>query len=181
MAVGAADIRRSLITLWNENDLDSGFKEWWLDSEKEDFTVFFTDVASPHQPSPYCVLHFKEAVKSVLMTSNPNFREVREVQVGFRAYSDNIPIRDTPVEDGLLGDIIGSESAGSVLSSQIEEIMKVFGGHPTVSPQIPVLSNGNTLQLQYLNDFFRKTKASESDKSGVWELNYEVMVDVPMV
>ena len=70
----------------------------------------------------------------------------------------------------------GQDSQKVVAATLSEEIMKVFGGHPTVRPTALTLSNGNHLLTTYQNDF----GLFEGEDEYSWTVNYLVKVDVPV-
>ena len=67
-------------------------------------------------------------------------------------------------------------TAKGIASDLAEEIMKVFGGHPTVAPIGLTLDNGHCLQSQYQNDY----SVREGEDNFQWIVSYIFRVDVPV-
>lgn len=165
MAVGAADIHKAVNRAWSDYGLDWQFKQNWSESLRDEFITLNETEAAPNQPWPYCV--YEQDVGSVVtrMTSTDKAkkREIRDFPFAFRVYSQPIA---------------GSAKKAKVIAADlVEEILKVFGGHPSVEPQNLTLDNGNFLIAQYQNDF----SARVGDTEWVWTINYILRTDVPVM
>ncbi len=164
MSVNTADIAKAVNTLWDAQTLDATFKVLWdSDVTASEWEVLHDMEASPDQPNPYTVFEVALPVIASKMSGAGNqIREIRDVPLSFDVYAKEVS-----------GD---SRTAKEIAAFLAEEIMKVFGGHPTNNPQVMTLDNGNFLIAQYLNDFSVRV----GDEEFQWTINYNVKVDVPV-
>ena len=165
MSVASADIMKSINAAWNASTLDATFKALWPDPTDATFPVMHDQEASPGQPFPYCVAEQFTGNTTDRMSGGPDsLREVRESTVRFH-------IHTMPVD----GDLRSEKEIAAYLA---EEMMKVFGGHPTVAPTATLaLDNGNVLWMKYENDFGIRPDETYYE----WLLHYAVMSDVPVM
>jgi len=71
-----------------------------------------------------------------------------------------------------------SRTAKEIAAYLAEEVMKVFGGHPTEAPTASVtLDNGSHLITQYENDFPIQLGYEEYE----WDIMYKFVLDVPVM
>jgi len=98
------------------------------------------------------------------MTANTTAgrREIHQVPWEFRIHAKEI--------DG------DARSAKEIAADLCEEVMKIYGGHPTVAATDMALDNGNFLLAQYQNDYGLNT----GDKEHLWVIVYMLLVDVPV-
>lgn len=164
MAAGTADLSAAIVAAWNASGLDAAFKALWDGEHEDEFYVLHEQEAPGGQPWPYCVLDQMTPSVSARMSSvTGGIREERNVPVRF-----NVHARDLESD---------SRTCQEIAAYLAEEIMKVFGGHPTVSATGSIeLSNGNHVLTQYQNDF----GANTGDDEFQWAVSYLIKVDVPV-
>lgn len=142
MAVGQADLLQSINVVWDASTLDATFKALWpATPDGDDFPVLHDMLAGGEQPWPYCMIEVQSGVISDWMTKGTNdLWRIEDVPAEFRVFATEVS-----------GD---SRSAKGIAAYLVEEIMKVFGGHPTVVSDDLTLDNGNHLVTLYQSDFF---------------------------
>lgn len=163
MAVGMADLHRAIHSAWTTGGLDVIFKALWASSTSE-FFVLNEQEAPGEQPFPYCVVDRNNSNTLVRMSGcGDKLQEVRDVEVVFNIHATEIT-----------GDI---RSAKAIAAYLAEEVMKVFGGHPTTNPTGTVtLTNGHHLITTYQNDYNIVTEEGMCQ----WALVYNFRIDVPV-
>jgi len=164
VSVGSADLRKAINTVWDAQNLDDVFTALWgaLVTASE-WVVLEDQEAQTKHPFPYCVFEQGTGNTRSRMSGEGNqLQEIRDVPFLFRVHARSV--------DG------DPRTASEIAAFLIEEIMKVFGGHPTVSPQTLTLDNGNFLIAQYQNDFVIRT--GDDEYEGL--LSYIFRLDVPM-
>lgn len=164
MSVGSADLHKAVNTAWAASTLDATFKALWeADIEADEFPVLHDQQATPNQPFPYCVYLQDTGVTADRMSGgNTSLREVRDVPWSFH-------VQARAVDND-------SRTPKEIAAFLAEEILKVFGGHPTETPTGLTLDNGNYLIAQYQNDFGVRT----GDNEYRWDVNYVFRIDVPV-
>jgi len=162
MSVSAADIHNAINVLWNSSGLDGKFTTL-RESVTTDFPVLNDMEAAGSAVFPYCVMEQGEMVTTSRMSSTGLFiREIRDVGWFFRVHAK---------------DVSGaSRNAKQIATYLAEEIMKVFGGHPTGNPTKPELAHGGFLIAEFLRDF----SIREDDDNYMWTVEYAFRVDVPV-
>jgi hypothetical protein len=158
-----ADFYSALQTTWNASGLNDTFKALW-DSDTDEYFVINQQEAPGEQPFPYVVMNQTSSNTLNRMSGCGNtLREVRDIQIVF-----NVHTRER--EDDL-------RTAEAIAAYLVEEIMKVFGGHPTENPTGTVtLSNGNHLITTYQNDYHIVTEEGICQ----WVVIYNFRIDVPV-
>ena len=165
MSVGLADLMKAFNTAWDASGLDAMFKALWSDPTDANFVVLHDQEASPGQLFPYCVVD-QTVPRTVARMSGgvDSLREVRDVPMTL-----NIHVA------AATGD---TRSAKEIAAYLAEEVMKQFGGHPTLSAtQALTLDNGHVLIMEYQTDYCIRTDDSEVQ----WVLSYKVRQDVPVM
>jgi hypothetical protein len=164
MSVGVADIHQAVYATWLASGLDAKFTALWPSGVTvADYTVLNDQEASPNQPWPYCV--FSQTIVSVTdrMSGGTNhLRQIHDVPWEFHVHAKLV--------DG------DARSGKQIAAYLVEEMMKVYGGHPTSQPTAPTLDNGNFLIAQYQSDYVIR----EGEDEWQWLLNYILRVDVPV-
>jgi hypothetical protein len=90
-------------------------------------------------------------------------RHVRDLMVNFNIHATEV--------DG------SSQTAKEIAADLADEVMKVFGGHPTVSPTAEIdLDYGHHLITRYETDYGVRT----GDHEFQWVIQYIFRVDVPV-
>ena len=165
MSIASADLLKAINTAWDASTLDATFKALWAASVTDSEWVVLEDQeAMAEHPFPYVVFEQTEGTTTDRMSGGASaIREIRDVPVSFRVHAREIS-----------GD---SRTAKEIAAYLAEEIMKVFGGHPsTAVTGTMTLTNGNHLITQYQTDYGVRT----SDSEYQWTLNYLFRLDVPV-
>jgi hypothetical protein len=163
MTVGMADLHKAITSAWDASTLEVTFNALWSAASTEFFALNDQD-APGNQPFPYVVMDQTNSNTIDRMSSCDNrIREVRDVEVRFNIFAREI--------DG------DSRSSKAIAAYLAEEIMKVFGGHPTTNPTGTItLDNGNHLITTYQNGFGIKV----DEDICQWVLVYIFRLDVPV-
>lgn len=158
---------KAIVAAWDAGGLDAKFKALWPDPTSAEFVVLHDQEASPKQPLPYCVLNQLTGRTICRMSGGANkVREVRDHQFSFNVQATEVA-----------GD---SRSSKQVAAYLAEEIMKVFGGHPTDAASALTLDNGNALLSEYQTDYGVRIDEFD-DNRFTWVVSYVVRVDVPVM
>lgn len=164
MTVGAGDLHKAINIVWDASDLNAAFTDLWESVVTvSDFVVLNDLEGGPSQPFPFCV--YEQLGLNVVSRSSGGtsaLRQIHDIPWSFHVHARK---RD--------GD---SRTAKEIALTLAEEIMKVFGGHPTVTPTGLTLDNGNFLIASFQDDFgFRN-----GEDEWQWNVNYIFRVDVPV-
>lgn len=165
MSVSLADFNRGLVTLWNSTGLNNAFKAFWSGASLTEFKALEDQEARPGQPWPYCVVMINTPSTITRMSGRETAKqrfETRELDVEFRVHAREMTGID--------------KSAKTIASELVEEILKVFGGHPTEEPQTVEMTHGAVLQATYLNDVALR----DGDNEYHWIVRYQFTLDVPV-
>jgi len=162
VSIATADLHEAINTAWDASSLNTLFQNLWSGYETE-FPVLHDQEASPGQPFPYVIMEQTSTNVVTRMSTSVGKREIRDIECTF-----NVQAR------AISGD---SRTAKEIASYLAEEIMKVFGGHPTSAPSGTItLNSGNHLITQYLNDYGVRT----GDDEYQWTIEYRFRLDVPI-
>jgi len=166
MSVGTADLYKALNVAWDASDLDDLFKALWLPAAviADEYPVLNDQEGLGGQPWPYVVIDEVGSSTVSRMSYGPDsLYEIRDVEVRF-----NVHARDIESD---------SRGAKEIAAYLAEEIMKVFGGHPTVNPTGSMaLDNGDHLITQFQNDYCIR----DGDDEYMWIVQYLFRLDVPV-
>lgn len=162
MSVGQADLAKALATAWTSWGLDNLFKSYWSPADKTTYPSLHEGEATPGQPLPYCVYELDEGNVVTRMTGRTTVTQLQ--------------IRDVPCVFNVFAKEFGPKSAKEVASELNEELMRLFGGHPTGQPNELTLEHGKVLLQQYQSDYSLR----EGDSEYRWVLNYIFRLDVPV-
>lgn len=165
MSVASADILKAINTAWDASTLDATFQALWDSGvTASQYEVLNDQEAPPAQPFPYVVMNQTSQNTTGRMSGGASaLREIRDLSVTFNVHARAVS-----------GD---SRTAKEIAAAMAEEVLKVFGGHPTASPTGTLkLDNGNHLITQYQSDFGVRT----GDDEYQWVINYVMRVDVPV-
>ena len=161
MSVAGAAIHKAVATLWSSSGLNTLFQAYWPVADRSLYTSLNDGEAAPGTPFPYAVFTARA----------PNVRTRMSGEDASKQY-----INDQPWLFEVHAGPSGSSSAKEVAATVAEEIIKVFGGHPTQSPQSLTLDHGRVLIVQYQNDWGER----ESDDVHKWMVEYNIRTDVPV-
>jgi hypothetical protein len=162
MSVGSADFWTAIESLWNSSGLNAQFKAAWSsDTLRTNNVVLHDEQAAPHQPFPYCTLEVIKPRVLGRMTGGPGAkRQLTEAVVMFNIHAMKS----------------ATQSAKQLAAFYMGEVMKVFGGHPTVPAMDLTLEHGGHLLTQLLGDWPQRTE----QYNYKWVLNYRFLLDVPV-
>ena len=161
--IGTADLNKAIATLWNSSSLDSLFTEYWRGvRDTDDFLVLNDAEAAPGSPLPYVVFTVSSPSVQTRMSGVARGKfHIRDTSLTFDIYAEQAS---------------NPNSAKEIAAELAEEVMKVFGGHPTVEPQEMELDNGHVLNVQYQQDYGER----QGDTAYHWIIEYTIKVDVPV-
>lgn len=162
MSVGTADVAKAVETLWESSELGDTFEGYWSESQRERYVTLNEGEAAPGTPFPYAVYR-EEAIEvtgRMSSTTADRKRHIREVPWVFEIHAQQTAVK-------------GAKQLASELA---EEVLKVFGGHPTRKPSSLNLDTGNFLVAQYVTDHGERT----GDDTHVWTVRYNLKLDVPV-
>ncbi|KKN88373.1 hypothetical protein LCGC14_0249360 [marine sediment metagenome] len=164
MSVASADLHKAVAALWESSGLEALFISTWTADEKTQFDALNDQEAGPQQAFPYCVFEQSPSETAVRMSSvNANSkREIHDIPWVFNVYAR--------FESG------DSTTAKEQVAVLVEEILKIFGGHPEVSSTPLALDNGNFLISQLITDY----GVGNADDVYQWIISYMFKVDVPV-
>lgn len=163
MAIASSDLHKAVNTVWDANNLNPRFTNLWEAAKRTDFPALHDQEAAASQPFPYCVFEIEPGATTSRMSGCPTQnQEIRDIPVSFRVHARKI--------DGV------GKTAKKIASDLIEDIIQIFGGHPTIKPKDLVLDNGNFLITQFQTDWGIRT----DDKNYQWLLSYIMRIDVPV-
>lgn len=165
MTIASADIHQAIHAVWSASDLDNLFHALWDDSaDTNRWPVLEGEEASPKHPFPYSVVEIEAPKTQMRMSGNGDTQHhLRQIPVVFHIHANEVT-NDT-------------RSSKEIAAYLVEEVMKVFGGHPTEKPSGTIsLSHGNHVITQYDSDQGLQT---EQDRYH-WILRYTLLVDVPV-
>jgi len=160
---GSADVHIGFDSVWQASGLNTIFQAYWTTEEKTQYPVLHDAEAAAGQPWPYCVAHVGEGrVISRMTGEGVNRHEVREYTWGLHIFAREFDSN--------------AKSAKQIALELANEVMKIFGGHPTVAPTAITIGTGNFLQAQYQRDFGTRL----GDSQHQWTIDYNFTVDVPV-
>ena len=165
MSSGQADLHTAINTVWDASGLDAIFQALHnSDVTSSDWEILHDTQAAAGQPFPYCVYQlFTGSLTTQMSSMNVGFvRHIHDIVGEFRIHAKKTS-----------GD---SRDAKQLAAYLMDEVKKIFGGHPTVSPSNLVLANGNFLTTQYQSDLGVRTGESEYQ----WNITYRFRLDVPV-
>lgn len=165
MTVASADLHKSLVTVWISSGLDALIKSYWSAGDQTQYNTLNDGEAAPGTPFPYCV--FEQVIGAPInRMSGPTGLSkymIRGVPFLFRIHAGKLENN--------------ARSAKQLASDIVEEILKVYGGHPLQAPVAMVLDNGGVLNQKYVNDYGIRT----GDSEYLWTIEYEFTTDVAYV
>ena len=167
MSVASASVHKAVNTVWDASTLNASFLALRDASVVDaDFPVLNDQEATPAQPFPYCVYEQSSSSTTDRMSgAGSTIREIRDVSWNFHIHAREV--------DG------DARTAKEIAADLAEEVMKVFGGHPTVAATdlSPSLDNSGFLISEYQTDF--GVRSGEDDEYR-WDVQYILKVDVPL-
>ena len=164
MAVGTADLHKVINTAWEASTLNASFQVGWSVDEIANFEVLEDGEAAPGQPFPYCTFEAAadELISRMSGESNDEKQHIRDVPWTFNVFVKTI--------DG------DSRTAKEIAASLAEEVLKVFGGHPTTNPTALTMDSSKHLITQLINEFGIRV----DDDVHQWVVVYNFRIDVPV-
>jgi len=158
VSIASADIQKAIVTRWNASGLNDEFTGLGgsapvlLEQEQEPGTTY-----------PYCVMELPTTSVAARMSATTGKRQIRDIGQTFHVFAG--------VVDG------DSRSAKQIAAYLAEELMKVYGGHPTNASDGLTLDNGNVLIVQYVTDYGTRI----GDDEYQWTVEYNIRIDVPVM
>lgn len=160
---GSSELHEAINTVWDASSLDADFDTYWDAGEDTEHNVLNDTDAGKEIPFPYCVFVVEEGpVQSRMSGEGMGKQLIRDIPVQFTIH--------TMLIDG------DARTAKEIAADLVEKVMKVFGGHPTVSPAALVLDNAKHLITQFISDFGWRG----DDDIYSWTINYNIRLDVPV-
>ena len=164
--IGSAALHKAIVAAWSAAGLDAKFNTYWTTDSQSRYPVLNDTDATPGQEFPYCVYEIDDAPITVRMSGidpdNTNIKQaIRDVPLHFMIY--------TKIDSD-------SETAKELAADLMEEVTKVFGGHPDTSPDGLTLDSGEHVITQYENDNAER----QGDEEWQWTIDYIVKLDVPL-
>ena len=163
--IGSAAIEKAIVALWSSSGLDTLLKSYWVAADRSKFLSLIADMGEGDHPFPYCIIEIAKPFQSAQSSDgNESLRTLWNVPLTLRVHTKKITT---------------GAAARAVAAILMDEIAKVYGGHPAVKNQIAgtQLDYGHILGSQFLGDF-----AIREDLENVaWQLQYNLQTDVPAV
>ena len=150
MGLRTFDIAQAIPALWATGVLDQHFTQYWTNQQKADYLVLMDEGAAPTQPWPYCVFEViasTQSSRSSASTPQRNRQEINEDTIRFHVFAKDRTLK----------------SGKRLCSDLVEEILKVFGGHPEETHQDLPLQNGAVVNQEY-----NQTILMQEDE-GIWK------------
>ena len=155
------DVARAVAVLWGTSGLDSHFTRYWTTAEIADYLVLMDEEAAPTQAWPYCVY---ESVASTTLrrssASKPqkNRQEVNEDTLRFHVFAKDVD----------------EKSAKALCSDLVDEILKVFGGHPDEYQRGLPLQNGSVINQEYNQTILVREDEEIWKATVIYTISYEL-------
>ena len=159
--IGGAAVHKAVASLWISSGLNTLFQAYWAVVDRSLYTSLNDSEAAPGTPFPYAVFTARASNIVTRMSGEDASKQ---------------HINDQPWTFEVYAGPNGTSSAKEFASAMAEEIIKVFGGHPTESPQALTLDHGSVLIVQYQNDWGER----QDDSVHKWTVEYNIRTDVPV-
>jgi len=161
MSVNAAAVYKGIVNTWSAAGLDSVFNQYWDESFRSSFPVLHDQSAGPRQPWPYCVMDAFGVSSIGVMSGGPDsVNQEYSVSLTFHIFAKRT----------------NGKSAKELAAELAEEVQKVFGGHPSVSPRNIVLDNGEVFLCRFERDYGEAI----GDDEYTWIVEYDCRIDMPV-
>jgi len=162
VSIATADLHEAINTLWDASGLNEKFNTFWATADVASFPTLHDQEATPNQPFPYCVMDATEVHVETRMTKDSVSKSsIRTCKLQLNIHAEK--------------NANDNRSTKQLAAYLVEEVMKVFGGHPTVRPQALTLTNGDHLLTAYQNDWPLRTELYKYQ----WAVIYLLTVEVP--
>lgn len=161
--IASLDIHRAVVKLWDDNLLDDHFKANWTADQASKFVVLLDTESSPNQPWPYAVFDIPRS--NVVTRQTGGMGDARQKELRNIPLTFNIHARNS-----------GTKSAKQIAGDLAEQVMAIYGGHPTTKAKDLELTHGGVLLCQYGTDYGVKT----GDEEHQWVVEYSILADVPV-
>lgn len=161
MPLRTFDVAQAVTALWTSSGLDQWFTQYWTDDQIEDYLVLGDEEAAPTQPWPYCVFESLASVtlqRSSAAVFHRNRQELNEDTLRFHVFAKDI----------------ASKSGKLMCSELVEQILKVFGGHPDeIHRDIP-MQNAGVVNQQYKQTILLKEAEEIWKATVIYSVSYEL-------
>jgi len=160
--IGGAAVHKAVASLWISSGLNELFQAHWAEADRSLYTSLNDGEAAPGTPFPYVVFTARAPnIVTRMSGEDASKQHVNDQPWTFEVYAGSS----------------GTSSAKELAAVVAEEIIKVFGGHPTQAPTaFPDLDNGQVLIVQYQNDWGER----QDDSVHKWTVEYNIRTDVPV-
>ena len=149
------DLHAAIAALWLSSGLDEKFRQHWTNENSAEHLTLNDAQAGPNTPWPYCVYSIMpNSVVNRMSGDGPT--DKHEHRMHFCRFT--IHARQTT-----------AKSAKEMAAMMAEEVVRVFGGHPSSSPQ----SMEGVIQSTLSTDQGMRTETT----SYSWLLDYEFLME----
>ena len=158
---GSVDIHKAVAALWASSGLDTVFKSYWSVAAQSLYLTLNDGEAAPKTPFPFVVYEATKQNTRTKTSADGSFkRHINDQPWTFMVYAKQTTLK----------------TAKELASDLASELLKIFGGHPTVHPSALTLDNGKVLLVQYENDYGERA----GDDTHKWTISYNILTDVPV-
>lgn len=159
---GSVDLNKAVAALWLVSGLDELIKSYWSVASASLYPTLSEAEAAPGTPMPFAT--FAAAQPSVDTRMSAAGRRKQHI----RSQTWTFDLYTTQTDD---------KSAKEVAAEIADEILQVFGGHPSETPSAMdmELDNGQVLNVQYQSDHYER----QGDTAYLWQVSYSIKTDVP--
>lgn len=167
--VGSADLHEGIITAWDSTNLEWEHKKLWAEADRDQYPALQPEGGvQPGTPMPYTVYSQDTPQNIARQSSLDETFKWYAIDTGwtFRTYAEQVP-----------GD---PRDAKTIASDIADDIMKAFGGHPTVAPDAAKsieLTHGDIVIWRYEHDY---GFGEEDGGTYQWIVSYIIKLDVPV-
>ena len=166
MAILSNDLHKAINTVWDASTLNATFRLLWNTTTHPaaSYPVLHDSEASPNQPFPYCIFDQMSVDISSRMSGEgaAGRQEIHNLMFQFRIHAKSVSGDD--------------RDAKQIAYDMAEEVVKVFGGHPTTAPTAITMDTNKHVITQLLSDVGERT----GDEEYRVDLDYLFRIDVPM-
>jgi hypothetical protein len=164
MTVGALELHAAVVALWNNSELDWACKQYWETSKVARWPSLGESMLGPECPFPYATFTIGdfEVISRTTGLAVGIKRAIRSAPLTFTIYAKQLPAN--------------ARTAKTIAASILDQLLQVFGGHPTVRPQRLECVHSHFLNCQYETDYGMTVE----DDVYQHVVSYRLMVDSPI-
>jgi hypothetical protein len=159
--IGLRDIHRSIIAVWDSHDIGDFYRDRWASSDRTRYLTITEGEADAKQPWPFCVFDAGSFPVDARSSGSAAYqiREYGSIPVVFNVHAKNTT----------------TETGKAIAADLAEEIVKRYGGHPTVRPSRLKLTHGGVIHMQLQSSKGVRT----GDTEYQWVVEYSLKTDIP--